>query len=62
MINVEKLKKALNTASDDMPMHVYRQLIIDIAEALVNDDRVEFAMCCGVVSHELVEAVSGETL
>jgi hypothetical protein len=61
-MDINKLIKALNTASDDIPIAVYRQLVVSIAEALKPEEQVSFAMSCGIVSHELVETVSGKTL
>jgi hypothetical protein len=61
-MDIEKLRVALNTASDSIPVGVYRQLVIDVADALDPEDRVDFAMSCGIVSHELVEVASGRVL
>ena len=56
-IDIERLREAMNAASDSIPQQVYHDLVIKVTEAMsIPDmDKLEFSMSCGVVASEIAD-------
>jgi hypothetical protein len=56
LINEDKLIKALNTHSDDIPVKIYRALVTDIVNSLLTAGdvgiRIRLAARCGIILKE----------
>jgi hypothetical protein len=49
-LNVDDLIPVINELSDDIPLNVYRQLVVNIAKLMnKKTDGDHFAVCCGIV-------------
>jgi len=49
-LNVDDLIPVINELSDDIPLNVYRQLVVNIAKLMnKRTDGDHFAVCCGIV-------------